>query len=213
MTPVTRGLLRLWVVLAALWIGGVAFVVWQDWRRALFRGVRYFDLMRQNRTSMRKVSLNLIRPIGWFGGFVADESETTARPADGPRQHARARVLPCAKMSAARRNWERERAAAKSRGRATPLGGIRCEPCMSWFHSRDRTYTGRQYTAERGDGDISLVCQLRRRWQGGIRSQQLRLHIVPAVYGDALGQWGDLLSKSVVCAVSSPDDLCSTEKR
>ena len=45
-----------------------------------------------------------------------------------------------------------------------------------------------------------------------IRSQQLRVHILPAMFGDALGQWWDLLSKSVVCAVSSPDDLCSTDK-
>ena len=48
--------------------------------------------------------------------------------------------------------------------------------------------------------------------KGGVRSQQLRVHLLPAMYGDDVGQWRDLLSKSVVSAVSSADDLCSTDK-
>lgn len=37
----------------------------------------------------------------------------------------------------------------------------------------------------------------------------MRVHILPATYGDALGQRRDLQSKPVVSAVSSADDLCS----
>ena len=76
---------------------------------------------------------------------------------------------------------------------------------MSWFHSRDRTYTGRQYTAERGDGYLSLVRQLLGPRYG--RRQQLRFHVPQAMFGDAVGQWRHLRSKSLVSALSTTADL------
>jgi hypothetical protein len=53
MTRVTRGLLRLWVVLSVLWIGAVAFVTWQDWREShvSWNAILQFDQTEQHKVS------------------------------------------------------------------------------------------------------------------------------------------------------------------